>query len=153
MRKKPIRAGKLPPMYRFILNPYAEARFSTCPNCEGKTLIRKVPLFIHVQPHYPTTINKHCRYCPKCDILIVHQDELEQMLTLTYEKQKPEIIGNEYLVLGTLEPSSWRKRDKEPLVINNVLDHVHDFKERLDVKYTPAHWGPADERQAAQRKK
>ncbi len=153
MRKKPTRVGKLPPMYRFILNPHTEVRFSTCPNCEGKTLIRKVPLFIHVQPHYPTTINKHCCYCPKCDILIVHQDELEHMLTLTYEKRQPEIIGNEYFVLGTLEPSGWRKRGKEPLVIDNVLDHVHDFKERLEVKYIPAHWGPVDKGQDVQRKK
>jgi hypothetical protein len=145
--------GKLPPMYRFILNPHTDVRFSTCPNCEGKMLVRKVPLFIHVQPHYPTTINKHSRYCPKCDILIVHQDELEHRLALTYEKRQPEIIGNEYLVLGTLEPSSWRNRDKEPLVIEDVLDHVHDFKERLEVKYTPAHWGPADKRQDIRRKK
>lgn len=145
--------GKLPPMYRFILNPHTDVRFSTCPNCEGKMLIRKVPLFIHVQPHHPTAINKHCRYCPKCDLLIVHQDELEHMLALTYEKRQPEIIGNEYLVLGTLEPSSWRKRDKEPLLMENMLDHVHSFKEWLDVKYTPASWGPVDKRRDAQRKK
>jgi hypothetical protein len=153
MRKKPVRVGKLPPMYRFILNPHTDVRFSTCPNCEGKMSIRKVPLFIHVQPHYPTTINKHCRYCPKCDILIVHQDELEHMLTLTYEKRQPEIIGNEYFVLGTLEPSSWRRRDREPLLMENVLDHVHDFKERLEVGYIPAHWGPVDKRRAGQRQK
>lgn len=88
-----------------------------------------MPLFIHVQPTYPTTINKKCRYCPECEILIVHQDELEQTLTLTYQKHNPEIIGNEYLVLGTLEPSSWRKREKEPIGFGNVKEHVHDFKE------------------------
>ena len=155
MTKKPTlpQIGKLPPMYRFILNPHAQARFSTCPSCEGKMSIRKVPLFIHVQPHYPTTINKHCRYCPKCDLLIVHQDELEQMLALTFEERQPDVIGNEYLVLGTLEPSSWRKREKEPLLMENVLDHVHDFKERLEVHYTPAGWGPADKRRDAQRKR
>ncbi len=155
MAKKPSlpQIGKLLPKYRFILNPHTEARFSTCPSCEGKMLVRKVPLFIHVQPHYPTTINKHCRYCPKCDILIAHQDELEHMLALAFEKRQPETIGNEYLVLGTLESSSWRKRDKEPLVIENVLNHVHDFKERLEVHYTPGGWAPADKRQDVQRKK
>jgi len=137
--------GKLPPKYRFILNPYKDVRFSTCPNCSEKTLVRKVPLFIHVQPTYPTTINKKCRYCPKCDILIAHQDELEHMLALAYQKRKPEIIGNEYLVLGTLEPSSWRKREKEPVGSGNVQEHVHDFKEYLEVKYTPAHWEPAED--------
>ena len=141
-----LQFGKLPPKYRFILNPYKDARFSTCPNCSGKTLVRKVPLFIHVQPAHPTTINKHCRYCPKCDILIAHQDELEHMLTLTFQKHNPEIIGNEYLVLGTLEPSSWRKREKEPIEFGTVQEHVHDFKEYLNVKYIPAHWGPANEK-------
>lgn len=107
-------------------------------------LVRKVPLFIHVQPKYPTTINKQCRYCPKCDILIVCQDELEHALALTHEKRHPEIIGNEYFVLGTFESSGWRKREKELLDTENVQEHVHDFKERLGIEYTPAHWGPAD---------
>jgi hypothetical protein len=138
--------GKLPPLYRFILNPHPETRFSTCPNCGGKTAIRKVPLFIIVKPDYPMTINKHCRYCPKCDILIAHQDELERMLVLAYEKRIPKIIGNPYLVLGTLEPSSWRKREKELLSLGTIEEHVHDFKGYLDVEYAPAHWGPADER-------
>lgn len=147
-KKKPSlpRFGKLAPKYRFILNPYKDIRFSTCPNCSGKTFVRKVPLFIHVQPTYPTTINKHCRYCPKCDILIAHRDELERMLALAFKKHKPEIIGSEYLVLGTLKPSSWRKREKEPIGFGNVQEHVHDFKEYLNVKHIPAHWGPAIEK-------
>ena len=142
-KKKSSRSqfGKLPPMYRFVLNPYTDAQFSTCPHCSGKMLVRKVPLFIHVQPKYPTAINKQCRYCPKCDILIAHQDELEHMLALTYEKRQPDIIGNEYFVLGTLEPSSWRKRERVPLGMGNVQEHVHDFKERLGIEYSPAHWG------------
>jgi hypothetical protein len=138
--------GNSPPKYRFILNPYKDARSSACPNCPGKTLVRKVPLFIHVQQIYPTMINKSCRYCPKCDILIVHQDELEQTLALNYQKRNPEIIGNEYLVLVMLEPSSWRKREKQPIGFDNVKEHIHDFKEYLDVKYVPAHWGPADQK-------
>jgi hypothetical protein len=138
--------GNLPPLYRFILNPHQETRFSTCPNCGGKTAIRKVPLFIHVEPAYPTTINKHCRYCPKCDILIAHQDELEKMLILTYEKRNPEIIGNKYLVLGTLDPFSWRRREKDPILMENIQAHVHDFKAYLEVEYIPPHWGPADEK-------
>ena len=76
----------------------------------------------------------------------MHQDELEQVLTLTYQKHKPEIIGNEYLVLGTLEPTSWRKREKEPIRFGNVQERVHDFKEYLKVKYIPAHWGPAEDK-------
>ena len=147
MRKKKSslpQFGKLPPRYRFILNPYQDVRFSTCPNCSGKTLLRRVPLFIHIQPMDPTVVNKRCRYCPTCDLLIAHQDELENILALRFQQHKPEIVGNEYFVLGTLDPSSWRKREKAPVVLDNVREHVHDFIEYLSVKYTPAHWGKVD---------
>ena len=140
-----IRFGKLSLRYRFILNPHADLRCSTCPECDGKTLVRKVPLVVTVLPDQMATINKHCRYCPQCDILIAHQDELERMLVLSFEKRAPELIGNKYLVLGTLEPAVWRKRDKEDVLIANLPDSVHDFIERLELEYIPAHWGPADE--------
>ncbi|MBC8335793.1 MAG: hypothetical protein ISR59_06240 [Anaerolineales bacterium] len=130
--------GKLPPKYKFILNPYTDVRFSSCPRYSDKTLIRKVPLFIHIYPEYPTTINKRCRYCQKCDLLIVHQEELENMLVLSHKENNPEIVGNEYLVLGTLEPSAWRKRNKEPINMGNAQEKVHDFKEYLNIK--PAYW-------------
>lgn len=156
MRKKKSsisQFGELPPIYRFILNPHIDARFSTCPNCEGKTLVRKVPLVIHVESDFPVTINKHCRYCPKCDILIVHQNELEHMLVLSFEKRSPKAIGTEYLVLGTLDISSWRAGKKAPILVENLLDHLHGFKERLEVEYIPPHWGPADEKRPVPRKK
>ncbi len=90
-------------------------------------------------------LNKHCRYCPNCDILLAHQDELEHMLALTFEERAPEVIGNNYLVMGTFDKSTWRKREKEPLTMGTLLDHLHPFKEYLKIEYTPAHWGPADE--------
>jgi len=140
-----LRFGELSPRYRFILNPHTDLRCSTCPECDGKTLVRKVPLVVAVHPDQIATINKHCHYCPQCDILIAHQDELERMLVLSFEKRAPELIGNKYLVLGTLEPAVWRKRDKEDVLIANLPDSVHDFIERLELEYIPAHWGPADE--------
>ena len=75
----------------------------------------------------------------------MQQDELEHMLTFAFQKQKPEIIGNEYLVLGTPEPSSWRKREKEPIRFGIVQEHVYAFKKVLGAKYTPARWEPAEE--------
>lgn len=137
--------GKLSPRYRFILNSHADLRCSTWPEYDGKTLVRKVPLLVAVFPGQMATINKHCRYCPHCDILIAHQDELENMLALTFEKHAPKLIGNEYLVLGTLEPAAWRKREKRGVLVAGLPDNVHDFKKRLELEYIPSHWGPADE--------
>jgi hypothetical protein len=73
------RLGQQPPRYRFFLNPYADVRFTTCPQCGGKTRVRKLPLVIHVDPVQPVALNKTCRYCPSCDLLIAHRDELEAM--------------------------------------------------------------------------
>jgi hypothetical protein len=144
-KDKDIHFGKLPPLYRFILNPHTDLRCSTCPECNRKTLVRKVPLVVAIRTVQMAVINKHCRYCPDCNILIAHQDELEKMLTLTFEKRASGIIGNDYLVIGTLEPSVWRKRGKEGVLVANLPDSVHDFKGYLELEYIPPHWGPADE--------
>ncbi|HET92318.1 MAG TPA: hypothetical protein ENN99_16495, partial [Chloroflexi bacterium] len=70
------RFGKLAPMYHFILNPHTGTRVSTCPQCEQKMRQRKVPLFIHVDPLIPIILGYTCRYCPDCDLLVAHQDEI-----------------------------------------------------------------------------
>jgi hypothetical protein len=137
--------GNLSPRYRFILNPHADLRCSTCPECDGKMLVRKVPLVVAVLPDQKATINKHCRYCPHCDILNAHQDELENMLAITFEKHAPKLIGNEYLVIGTLEPAARRKREKRGVLVASLPDIVHDFKERLELEHVLSHWGPADD--------
>src|SRR6476619_2103005 len=71
------RLGKQPPRYRCFWNPYADVRFTTCPQCGEKTRVRKLPLVIHIDPLQMVALNKTCRYCPRCDLLIAHQDELE----------------------------------------------------------------------------
>ena len=143
--QSPPRLGKLAPLYQFVLNPYPDVRFTTCPDCSGKTLLRKIPLAVHVNPHHPTMLNKHCRYCPKCDLLICHQDELEDMLVQTFQSRAPDVIGNDYLVMGTFDKATWRHREKELLTMGSLPEYLHDFKEYLHVEHNPAHWGPADE--------
>jgi len=51
-KKKQTRTqlGKLPPSYRFFLNPYSDVRFTNCPQCTSKMHQRKLPLVIHVDP-------------------------------------------------------------------------------------------------------
>ena len=70
------RLGKQPPRYRFFLNPYTDVRFTLCPQCSRRTRARKLPLVIHVEPQDLVALNKTCRYCGACDLLIAHQDEL-----------------------------------------------------------------------------
>ncbi|MGC9333737.1 MAG: plasmid pRiA4b ORF-3 family protein [Anaerolineae bacterium] len=145
LRLKSERLGKLPPLYRFILNPYTDARFTRCPSCEQKMGQRKVPLFIHVDPFHPIVLGYTCRYCPDCDLLIAHEDEIEALLANLFAEHSPEVIGNDYLVIGTVERKAWREGMEQPKDIDDILAHLHDFKEVLTVEYQPAGWYPADE--------
>jgi hypothetical protein len=121
------RLGKQPPRYRFFLNPYPETRCTTCPTCRAPTRQRKVPLVIHVDPLNPVALNKTCRYCPACDLLIAHQDELETQLTAFFSAHNPDLIGNEYLVIGTLDRPDWRRGIQAPLPIQEMVALLHDF--------------------------
>ena len=123
--------GKKPPRYSFILNPYQDVRFTSCPKCNRKTRLRKLPLVIHVNLLNPVALNKTCRYCPSCDLLIAHQDEIESLLAAMFSERKPEVIGNDYLVIGTLDRADWRRGVETPLTIQDMLEHLHDFKDHL----------------------
>lgn len=132
--KNTPRLGKQTPRYRFFLNPYQDARFSKCPQCENKTGQRKLPLFIHIDPKQPLLSNKTCRYCHHCDLLIAHQDELEDVITRVFTALKPEIVGNKYLVVGTLDRADWKRIDQNKLPIQDTIEALHDFKDVVTFK-------------------
>jgi len=56
----------------------------------------------------------------------------------------PEVIGKEYVVLGTIEKKAWqeglRGRAIHPAA---MLQHVADFKNVYDLKYEPGGWYPS----------
>jgi hypothetical protein len=131
--------GKQPRRHYFFLNPYRDARFSYCPKCEAKTRQRKFPLVIHIEPRNPVILNKTCRYCPGCDLIIAHQDEIEAQLHTLFTEHNPGLIGNDYLVMGTVDRAIWRRSRKTPMPIQKLLDHLHVFKDELLFK--PAHYG------------
>ena len=135
-KKDTPRLGKQPPRYRFFLNPYQDARFRTCPQCARKTGQRKLPLFIHIDPKQPLLLNKTCRYCPYCDLLIAHQDELEDALATVFTVLDPEIVGNKYVIVGTLDRADWKRIDQNNLPFQDTLDALHDFKD--EVTFEPA---------------
>ncbi len=127
--------GKQLPRYRFFLNPYQDVRFTTCPQCCMKTRLRKFPLVIHVNPMHTLILGKTCRYCNNCDLLIVHQDQLEEQLTAYFSTTNPDIIGNDYLVMGTLDKPEWKQGMQDPLSMQEMIEHLHDFKEAITFKY------------------
>ena len=141
----PRRFGKLPPRYRFILNPYPDQRFSSCPDCRKLTKWRKFVLLVHIDPLHLLAQNMHCRFCPDCDLLIAHQDELETQLVIHVSEHFPADVGNDYLVLGTMERSAWNENRLHPKSLPEILENVADFREVLQIHARPAGWYPKDE--------
>lgn len=143
--KKGGRLGGQEPRYNYFLNPYPDVRFTSCPRCEGKTGQRKLPLVIHIEGSLLLSLNMTCRFCPSCDLLIVHQDDLEDLLTAICLERDPQIIGNEYLVLETVDRPVWRRGVNGELTPREILDNMHDFREAWDFQPTPL-WEPSPAR-------
>ncbi len=138
------RIGKLPPRYSFILNPYSDVRLTKCPRCEKPTHLRKFALFIHVEGWGPLALGKTCRYCSPCELIIVHQDELEAQLAHSFAARGLDGISRDYLVVGTLDKKVWRKGLEESgQPLDHALDHVADFKKVFDLHVEPGGWVPA----------
>ncbi len=131
--------GKLPSRHSFFLNPYPDIRYSSCPQCNGKTKLRKNPFLVHIFPAFPILLNMTGPYCPKCDLLILHQDKVEQLLVAACELHgHPEVIGNEYLVAGIVERSYFRATAAGALPVGSLLDYLHEFKRH--VTFEPSRW-------------
>jgi hypothetical protein len=139
-----VRFGQLPPRYRFALNAHADYRASRCPRCNGLTYPRKFPLLIFVHPDEFRVMDKTCQYCSKCEFIIAHQDELEAELVAHFEQLQPELIGNDYLVVGTVERKVWHEGLNQPQNLVQVLPHTADFKKFVEIEYEPGGWYPAD---------
>jgi hypothetical protein len=136
-REKP-RLGNLTPLYKFFLNPYADVRFtSSCPNCCSKTKQRKLPLAIQVSDWGMVILNKTCRFCPACELVIAHQDEIEGFLVQLFAESAPEVVGKDYLIVGTVDRKDWRRGLVEPLNSVEMLAALHDFKDHLHFKPSP----------------
>jgi hypothetical protein len=140
------RIGKLPPRYSFILNPYTDHRVSKCPKCGKLTFPRKFALFIHIKDWGPLALGKTCRWCNRCELIIAHQDELEAELATAFARLAPEKIGNDYLVLGTVDRKFWKQSlDGQAPTPGNPLEQVADFKKVLQLQVDPGGWRPANE--------
>lgn len=132
--------GQLPPQYRFVLNPYVDVRFSTCPGCGQPTKLRKLPFFIHVEPRIPVVLNKTHRYCPTCDLIILHRDELEAVLLRLFPDRDPETFHEQYLVMGTVERAAYRAALQTSPPVAETLAQTHDFAEVLTLHHEPGGW-------------
>jgi len=130
-----------PAVSAFALNPYTDVRFTTCPRCGEKTRARKLPLVIHVDPLDMAVLNMSCRFSPACGLLIARQDEVERLLVASFKVRRPEVIGNAYHVLGTLDRADWRRVVKSELSPRDIAERMMQFAEDLTIE-SEAAWAP-----------
>ncbi len=98
-------------------------------------------MVIHVEPKQLFLLNKKCKYCPSCDLIIAKKQEIESFLALTL----PQLSSNDYLVIGTLERQDWVQGNKGSLSPPGIMERVYIFKDVWDFKVRPAGWYPADD--------
>jgi hypothetical protein len=81
---------------------------------------------------------------------MVHRVELEAELDYSFSKIAPEVIGNQYLVIGTVDKKVWEKGLEEgDSEIGEMMKHIADFKRVYDLHVGPGGWYPADEKKMA----
>ena len=132
---KKSRMGGLPPRYSFVLNPHADTRFTSCPTCEAKTRIRKLALVVHVESVGLVMLGKTCRLCIACDLLIAHEDDVERVLRALLPSVQAGTLT--YLVLGTVDVREWRRGLAGVASLDDVREHMADFKRYLRVDVIP----------------
>ncbi len=133
--------------YYFFLNPYADVAFTRCPKCAGKTKQRKLPLVIHIEPHTICVLNKTCRFCPACQLVIGRQSEIESMLQAMDDDRRAAIEKGKYLAVGTLDRAHWRAGQKGRWSPADTLDRTYVFTDHRDFVVRGG-WGPADDSSA-----
>jgi hypothetical protein len=136
----------------FFLNPYEDAAFTKCPKCDEKTKIRKFPLVIHIDPPQLLLLNKKCRYCVRCDLIIAKKTELESLMTACFEESKPEIIGNNYFVMGVAERKDWLEGKKGKMPQGETIERISVFKDVLNYEPIRAGWYLEDENKSTKQR-
>lgn len=100
-------------------------------------------LIIHVDPHHLLSFNKSCRFCPDCEIIIVKKADLEAYLAAVGEQHFAEAIGNDYVVMGTLDRKLHRKGKAKRLDVKTAIESFTPFLGQLKLEVTGG-WTPPD---------
>ena len=127
-KQKMPKIEPLPARYFFFLNPYTSEAFTRCPKCEGKTRMRKHCLVIHVEPRFLLVINKTCRFCPPCELIIAKRVELDPLVAEACQQFSPESTGKDYLVMGTMDRKDWKEAQTSFIAQAEAMNRVYLFK-------------------------
>ena len=128
--------------HKFFLNPYSDCGFTKCPKCDRPTKIRKYPLVIQSSPKQLLLLNKKCKYCPSCDLIIAKKQEIELALALELSPHKSK---NDLRVIGTVERKDWLQGKKGSLPPQEIMRRMYVFQDVWDFEVIPAGWYFSDD--------
>ncbi len=128
---------KLHEKYRFFINPYPDMGFSNCPKCEKKTRQKKLPLTIELEKKKLfVNLNKTCRFCENCELLIAKKQEIETLLSRTFGE---EITDKDYCIVGTLDKDCFTEGMSGPEDLD-FINHFYVFKDVWKFDILPGMW-------------
>ncbi len=140
MSSKNLQIGHLPPKYSFAINEYIDYRASKCPRCNHNTFNRKFALLIVGKEIPPLALGYTCKYCAKCEFIIVHKNELDFEVREAYRKSGQDIKNKEYFVIGTIDKKIWEKHIGKATDFSEQIKFLADFRERLEIGFSPGGW-------------
>ncbi|MCH2046404.1 MAG: hypothetical protein MK212_19980 [Saprospiraceae bacterium] len=131
--------------YNFYLNPHEMYKWTKCPKCDAKTKLRKFCLLINygglkLKNSQLFILNKSCKYCPSCDLIIAHQCEIESNMQEMVNRLGRTYSPNNCDVLGTIDRAVWRKGKKGKMSPKDALAQASLFKDIWDFEIRPAGW-------------
>jgi hypothetical protein len=94
--------------------------------------VRKIPLVIHIDSVGLVMLRKSCRLCLVCEMLIAHQAEIDRLMSDLRRGS-----AEKYLVLGTLGTKTWRRGLSGGVTVEELIEHMADFKQYMRIDYTP----------------
>jgi hypothetical protein len=97
-------------------------------------------LVIHVDGFGLVLLNKTCRLCLRCDTLVAHKGEVDQVLASVVSA----VQMRDYVVLGTISRQMYRRGASGQTSLDDVKDQMADFKSYWKVEITPGGWHPRD---------
>ena len=87
-------------------------------------------------------IHIKCYYCTSCDLIITKQSELEHLLATGFSQINSNIIGNNYLVIGTVDRKDWREGNEQQIEPAETIKKMYVFKDVWNFEVIPAGWYP-----------
>jgi len=138
------------PKHDFYLNAYEFYKWSRCLTCDSKMKVRKFCLMIHYQenlgaPPRMLSFNKSCKYCEKCDMIVVQKSEIEEHLKPIIAQLKMRFFPEKYFIFGTISKKKWLTNQKFPKSPKEMMSSIHPFKEVHQFAIQPAGWYKDDE--------